>query len=149
MTPCTLSRSTKEALPTLTPYVEEEDVTSGRDAAIRHWQGLSANDRAVFTGCLEPVLEYAALIQKRNSHLPNGPHDVAFSLPESRALYEPVLDRYGLNVATASSYDVATSLPTFDDASLQFALAEMLCRMPERERADYLRRFDEKADSRW
>jgi hypothetical protein len=136
-----------EALPALAPHFDTDGIDTGRAAALQHWAALSGEERAAFAACLEPTLDYAARIESLTSALPNGYHDVAFSLPASKPLYVAVLERYGLDADTATSYDVASSLSTFDDAALRFAIAERLCRMTERERADYLDRLASPAGS--
>jgi hypothetical protein len=137
--------TTLETLPALLPYFEQEGITSAGQAVQRHWDGLSAAGRKTFVSRLAQVMEHASLVQELTAELPNGYHDVAFALPESKALYEPVLEQYDLDLQTATSYDIASSLSTYHETSIQVSLAAWLCEMPESERADYLRRFRLKA----
>ncbi len=136
-----------ESLPTLDRYFDEQEVSTGTIAALRHWARLSPHDQVDFAQCLGSIMVDGAWIEARTSGLPNGYHDVAYALPESKALYMPVLERYGLDPATATSYEVASSLSTFDDVSLRYAIAERLCRISDGERRDYVARFEQASEA--
>lgn len=133
--------TTLEALPVLLPYFENEDVTSGELAASAHWNGLTAEGRASFAAYLRQVFDLCQLMQRLTVDLPNGYHDVAYALPESRALYLPILEQYGLDPQTATSDDVASSVSTYHESAIQVGIAAMLADLPEGKRADYVRRF--------
>lgn len=137
--------STLETLPVLLTYFEQEGVTSAEQAVQRHWEGLSAAGRKAFISRLAEILEQAALMRQLTAELPNGYHDVTFALPESRAHYAAVLGQYGLDLQTATSYEVASSLSTYHSSSIQVSLAAWLCELPDGEREDYLGRFRKKA----
>ena len=133
--------TTFEALPVLEPYFELDGVTSGTLALREHWDGLDAGERSAFAACLAQVFEDVDLIEELTAGLPNGYHDVAFALPESRVVYEPVLEQYGLDPATATSYSVASSLSTWHDRGLKVSVAAMLCDSGAAARGDFLQRF--------
>jgi hypothetical protein len=137
--------TTLETLPVLLRYFESEKVTSGELAASAHWQSLSAEARAGFAEHLRQVFGLCELIQELTVDLSNGYHDVAYALPESRALYLPILEQYGLDSQTATSYDIASSLSTYHESAIQVEIASMLAELPEGERTDYLRRLREGA----
>lgn len=130
-----------ESLRALAPYFEDAQVDSGRAAAEHHWATLDADARTDFADCLGGILDQVAWIDAQTASLPDGYHTAAYALPESKALYAPLLERYGLDPRTATSADVASSLSSYDDASLRFAIAEGMCAMSEDDRADYLARF--------
>ncbi|MEO0424252.1 MAG: hypothetical protein AAF184_18075 [Pseudomonadota bacterium] len=130
-----------ESLRALAPYFEQEQIESGRAAAEHHWAQLDPRSRTAFADCLGWILERVEWIDAQAAVLPDGYHTAAYALPESKALYAAVVERYGLDPQTATSADVASSLSSYDDASLRFALAEQMCTMSEDERADYLARF--------
>ena len=135
--------TTLESLPVLLPYFESEEVTSGELAAAAHWDGLTAEGRARFATHLRRVFDLCRRMQRLTADLPNGYHDVAWELPESRAVYLPVLEQYGLDPETATSYDIASSVSTYHESAIQVGIAAMLAGMAEAERTEYLERFRE------